>query len=72
MLQIIVDVYSKLKSQVRTNNGYTETFPLDIGVLQRGCLSQTLFSFHINDIVNYINNVTNMGVTMQNGERYLC
>ena len=30
MLQIIVDMYSKLKSQVRTNNGYTDTFPLDI------------------------------------------
>ena len=24
MLQIIVDMYSKLKSQVRRNNGYTE------------------------------------------------
>ena len=60
MLQIIVDMYSKLKSQVRTNNGYTETFSLDVGVLQRECLSTNLFAFHINDIVNYINNVTNI------------
>ena len=34
MLQIIVDMYSKLKSQIRTHNGYTEALPLDIGVLQ--------------------------------------
>ena len=64
MLQIIVDMYSKLKRQVRTNNGYTETFPLDIGVLQGECLSPTLFSFHLNSIVNYMNNVSNMGVTL--------
>ena len=68
MLQIIVDMYSKLKSQVRTNNGYKETFSLDIGVLQGECSSPTLFSFHLNSIVNYMNNVTNMGVTLRNGK----
>ena len=68
MLQIIVDMYSKLKSQVRTNNGYTEDFPRDIGVLQGESLSPTLFSFHLNSIVNYMNNVTNMGITLQNGK----
>ena len=68
MLQIIVDMYSKLKSQVRANNGYTEDFPRDIGVLQGESLSPTLFSFHLNSIVNYMNNVTNMGITLQNGK----
>ena len=40
-------------------------FPLDIGVLQGECLSPILISFHVNSIVNYMNNVTNI---LQNGK----
>ena len=65
-------MYSKLKSQVRTNNGYTETFPPDIVVLQGGCLSPTLFLFHLNSIVNYMNNVISMWVLLYRTENYLC
>ena len=43
MLQLIVDMHSELKSQVRTNNGYTETFSVDISVLQGNVYPQPCF-----------------------------
>ena len=34
MLRIIEDMYRKIKSKVRTSDGYTDTFPLNTGLLQ--------------------------------------
>ena len=57
MLQIIEDMYSKIQSKVRTSDGHTDPFPLNIGLLQGECLSPSLFSILIDDIVEYMNNV---------------
>ena len=65
MLQIIVDMYSKLKSQQIMV--IQRLFPSILVCYKENVLSPTLFSFHINDIVNYTNNVPNMGITLQNG-----
>ena len=62
MLRIIEDMYRKIKSKVRTSNGYTDTFPLNIGLLQSECLSPSLFSMFIDDVVEYMNNVQGMGI----------
>ena len=42
MLQIIEDMYRKIKSKVRASDGYTDTctFPFNIGLLQGECLSR--------------------------------
>ena len=62
MLQIIEDMYSKIQSKVRTSDGHTDPFPLNIGLLQGECLSPSLFSILIDDIVEYMNNVNGMGI----------
>ena len=62
MLRIIEDMYRKIKSKVRTSDGYTDTFPLNTGLLQGECLSPSLFSMFIDDVVEYMNNVQGMGI----------
>ena len=62
MLRIIEDMYRKIQSKVRTSDGYTDTFPLNIGLLQGECLSPSLFSMFIDDVVEYMNNVKGMGI----------
>ena len=64
MLRIIKDMYCKIKSKVRTSDRYTvtDTFPLNIGLLQCECLSTSLFSTFIDDVVQYMNNVQGMGI----------
>ena len=62
MLRIIEDMYRKIKSKVQTSDGYIDTFPLNIGLLQGECLSPSLFSTFIDDVVDYMNNVQGMGI----------
>ena len=66
MLKIIMNMYSKLKSKVKTSDGYTKTFPMNKGLLQGECLSPTLFSAYINDIVSHSDAVEEMGVFLNN------
>ena len=49
MLRIIEDMYRKIKRKVRTSDRYTDTFPLNTGLLQGECLSPSLFSMFIDD-----------------------
>ena len=55
-------MHSKIQSKVRTSDGHTDPFPLNIELLQGECLSQSLFSILIDDIVEYMNNVNGVGV----------
>ena len=59
MLQIIEDMYSMIQNKVRTSDRHTDPFPLNIGLLQGECLSPSLFSILIDDIVEDMNNVKN-------------
>ncbi len=62
MLKIIVTMYSKIKSRVRTSEGMTDMFKLNLGLMQGECLSPTLFSLYINDIVDAMDNTPLMGI----------
>ena len=62
MLQMIVNMYSKIKSKIKTSEGFTGAFPLDIGLLQGECLSPSLFSMCIDDIVTHMHTVDKKGV----------
>ena len=62
MLQIIEDMYSKIQNKVRTSDGHTDPFPLNIRLLQGKCLSTSRFSILIDDIVEDMNNVNGMGI----------
>ena len=50
------------KSKFRTSDGYADSFRLNIGLLQGECLSPSLFSTFIYDVVEYMNNVQEMGI----------
>ena len=57
-------MYSKVKSKVRTNAGYSDTFNLTTGLMQGECLSPSLFSSFINDLDEAMDDVESMGVTI--------
>ena len=62
MLQMIVNMYSKIRSKIKTSEEFTDAFPLDIGPLQGECVSPSLFSMCIDDIVAHMHTVNKMGV----------
>ena len=62
LLNLIQNMYSKLKCQVRTSTGESDIFPQSNGVMQGECLSPTLFTAYINEIERLMNDVDEMGV----------
>ena len=50
LLNLIQNMYSKLKCQVKTSSGESDMFPQSNGVMQGECLSPTLFTAYINEI----------------------
>ena len=56
-------MYSNIKSKVRTSEGNSASFCQCKGLMQRECLSPTLFSFSIND-EDRMNDIVEIGVTM--------
>ena len=65
-LNIIVDMYCKMKCRVRTDDGITAPFNMNKGLMQGESISPTLFSAFINDIVEAMNKITSMGVVINN------
>ena len=63
-LTIVMNMYSKVKSKVRTNAGCSDTFNLTTGLMQGECLSPSLFSSFINDVDEAMDDVESMGVTI--------
>ena len=57
LLNMIKNMYSKLKCQVRISVGESDHFAQDNGVMQGECLSPTLFAAYINKIVRLMNNI---------------
>ena len=66
MLKMIENMYSKMKTRVRSSEGYTNSFLLENGLMQGECLSPSLFSMYLNDIVEHIESVESMGVLLGN------
>ena len=66
VLNIIVDMYSKMKCRVRTDDGLTAPFNMDNGLMQSESISPTLFSAFINDIVEAMNKITSIGIVRNN------
>ena len=50
MLNIIMSIYSSVKSRVKNNNHLGYEFYCGLGVRQGECLSPLLFSLFLNDI----------------------
>ena len=50
MLDIIKSIYTTVKSMVKNNNTFSESFPCNIGVRQGECLSPFLFAMYVNDL----------------------
>ena len=62
LLNLIQNMHSKLKCQVRTSSGESDMFPQSNGVMQGECLSPTLFTAYINEIERLMNDIDEMGV----------
>ena len=63
-LNALKSMYSNLTSCIRLPNGYTEFFKCNIGTRQ-GCIgSPLIFSLFINDIVDYLNQHFQRGITI--------
>ena len=46
-------MYINQKIQVKWNNVLSKQYSISNGVKQGGCLSPTLFSFYLNDLIDY-------------------
>ena len=62
LLNLIQNMYSKLKCQVRTSAGESDMFSKSNGVMQGECLSPTLFTAYINEIERLMNGIDEMGM----------
>ena len=63
-LNLIKNMYSQLKCQVRTTKGMNECFSQDNGVLQGESLSPTLFAAYFNGLESRMNAIEGMGVNI--------
>ena len=70
MLKVIMNMYSKISSKVKTSEGQSESFPQAKGLMQGECLSPTLFASYINELEDHVNEINEMEVTM-NGKKSL-
>ena len=52
ILNVIMSMYSHVKSKVKVNNGVSNGFECHLGVRQGECLSPFLFAMYVNDIEN--------------------
>ena len=66
MLLIVQNMYSKMKTKVRSAGEYTNSFPHEKTLRQGECLSPSLFSMYLNDIVEHMEMVESMGVLLEN------
>ena len=64
MLHIIINMYSKIQSKVKTSDGMSEVFPQCNGLMQGECLSPTLFAIYINELESIMNNIPSMGICL--------
>ena len=64
MLKMIANIYSEVKSKVRTEGVSTGNFNLWMGFMQGECLSPSLFAMYINDIEDYFNKIYCAGITI--------
>ena len=72
LLNLIQNMYSKLKCQVRTSAGESDMFPQSNGVMQGECLSPTLFTAYINEIERLMNDINEMGVYLKSISQNAC
>ena len=61
-LKIIMNMYSKASSNVRTASRMSDPFNLESGVMQGECLSPSFFALHINKIRSKMNEIPSMGL----------
>ena len=61
-LNLIRNMYSQLKCQVKSTEGMSECFSQDNGVLQGESWSPTLFTAYINELKSRMNAIHGMGV----------
>ena len=63
-LNLIKNMYSQLKCQVKTTEGMRECFSQDNGVLQGESLSPTFYTAYINKLESRMNAIEGMGVNI--------
>ncbi len=61
MLRIIINMYSKRSSKIRTNSGTSMPFPQYNGLMQGDCLSPLLFSLYINELEIVMDSIEDLG-----------
>lgn len=53
-LEVIKNMYSKIRLSVKTDNALTDSFPAKTGVRQGDVLSPNLFKIYVNDLCKYL------------------
>ena len=62
MLKILLSIYSNMRSFVRVNQTFTESFPCNIGTKQGDVTSTILFTLYINELLTFLRNKNHRGI----------
>ena len=54
VLRLLINMYINQKIQVKWNNVLSKQYSISNGVEQGGCLSPTLFSIYLNDLIDVL------------------
>ncbi len=65
-LNVLLNMYSKLMSNVKTQEGISLPFRQSKGVMQGECLSPTMFAIYINELEHIMNDINQMGIVLGN------
>ena len=68
MYDVIVNMYSNIKSRVYNGAEFSEFFPCNVGVRQGENLSPVLFSIYLNDLDNFLSSKNLYGVSIVSDE----
>ena len=61
VLRLLINMYIHQKIQVKWNDMLSNQYSISNGVKQGGCLSSTLFTIYLNDLIDVLRSSNNIG-----------